>query len=234
MYVTQYSRVGYSPLKTENLKCAEGCVDYFKQRWWHVRDCWKQARGHWVVAVLVFLAGLYAAYTTWAPVLRLPKLLQPESLPKLSIPWALVIILALLLFAIIEGSYRINGARPTDKLRNETLNFGRDLYRLLREAGHKQNLSKQFAQMTIEQRIDASMAANGPRVEKIHYGYLNHFRDRGAQLLRDLDEAHIAHGIEPWEINPPQAVRGDTVKKIAESCFLIAARMDIEKESKGT
>lgn len=207
-------------------------VNYFKDRWLHVKSCYNSARNHRAVVSLVGLIAIYAAYTTYVPAIQVPEWAKPDRWPKIPFCWFMVIAVMAALLIIIEGSFRMCGPQRQNELRTRTLTFGKDLYALLRDAGPKPDLSKKYG--SLSEQVDAVMAANSPRVEKIHYGYLNRLRDRGVQLLRDLDETHIRHGIEHWEIDPPQAVRGDTVKRIAERCLLIVAQMDIDEESKGT
>jgi hypothetical protein len=173
------------------------------------------------------------AYEAWREIaerVSVPRWANPELWPQLPLSWALVIVLALALCVIIEGSYRINGVR--DKLHMRTLKFGRDLFAFLRECGPKPSLEPTYNSM--EEHIEAAFEINGPYVEKIHYGYMKKFKERGCDLFLDWQEAHVVHNIESWEIDPPQVARAKTVKKIAEECLLISVRMDIERESKGT
>jgi hypothetical protein len=118
-------------------------------------------------------------------------------------------------------------------LRDKVMQLGHDLFAFLREIGPKPESPIDHLRST-EENFRAVMAANGPYVEKVHYGYLRRFKQRAYDLFLELDEAHIPYQLESWEISPPQAMRAETVRKIAEQCFLIAAQMDISEVSKGT
>jgi hypothetical protein len=69
-------------------------ADYFKSRWQHSLECWRHAKSHRVVGVAIGLGALYTAYTTWGPLVDLPDVIKPDRLPKVPLPWALVVILA--------------------------------------------------------------------------------------------------------------------------------------------
>jgi hypothetical protein len=131
----------------------------------------------------------------------------------------------------LEVAYIYNGTRaraikaegeqlilPTPRyvLREKVLSLGRDLFAFLREQepGH-----------------------TSTRIEAIHYGYFHRFRSRAVDVFNELSANHLRYDIQHHEVDPPQAqggiAREETIKKIAEQCFLVAARMEIEDESGG-
>jgi hypothetical protein len=66
----------------------------------------------------------------------------------------------------------------------------------------------------------------GPYAAAVHYGYLQRFKYRVVNLFNELTDQQIRLDLEPSEIDPPRAVRENLVRRIAEECFLVAARMD--------
>jgi len=77
------------------------------------------------------------------------------------------------------------------------------------------------------------MDAVGPWTKAIHHGYEAKFKERVAQLYHELEEAGIEHGLQMSDINP-QVHNADNIRKIAETLFLVAARMDAEDAMKRT
>jgi len=71
----------------------------------HLRDCWVNARHHWVVAMIIVIAALFSFWTEYAePLVEVPQIKIAHKLP---LPWAAVIALAGIAFIVIEGSYRM-------------------------------------------------------------------------------------------------------------------------------
>ncbi len=119
-------------------------------------------------------------------------------------------------------------------LRDKVLQLGQDLFAFLREAGPKPEVPIDHLRSTAA-NLERIWNVRGPYVERIHHGYLGRFKDRTVKLFHELAEYGISDPeIESWEIDPPQAVRAQTVRKVAEHLFLIAARMDVKDASKGT
>ena len=127
-----------------------------------------------------------------------------------------------------------NASSAALTLRDKVLQLGHDLFAFLREAGPEPEdpIHHLRSNDDIWKRV---WEVRGPYVERIHHGYLGRFKDRTVALFHELAERGIRDPeIEDWEIDPPQAVRVQTVRKIAEHLFLIAARMDIADHSKST
>ena len=123
----------------------------------------------------------------------------------------------------------------SNPLRAKVMQLGHDLFAFLREKGPRPNPKNFSDTQPWEEAYKSIVAARGPYVEAIHYGYLHRFKQRTIDLFNELAEHGIkVPEIEHWEIDPPQAVRAITVRKIAETLFIIAARMDISDASKGT
>jgi hypothetical protein len=91
-------------------------LEYFKTRTGHFGECWKHARRHRAVAVILLLGSAYVAYTSWGSLIKVPDWAKPDNLPKLPIPWAVTIILVAVLFVVIEGSYRLHHRHPVLEL----------------------------------------------------------------------------------------------------------------------
>jgi len=197
-------------------------------------------RRHWIFKALGLMwaaFGIFSLFLPFSPRLS-EKFYQLSFLPKWR--WYIWVIglLVLTVLAILEGghrqvqSYKIRAAAAQNNLRQRALDLGHDLFAFLREIGPRPQRVVDNRK-TIEERIAEHMKINGPQVEKIHYGYLKKFKQRAVDLFTELNEAHIQYELKDWEIDPPQAVRAETVKKIAEQCILIAARMEIGEESEG-
>lgn len=82
--------------------------EYFKSRWEHFKECWKNAQRLWIAEGLAGLLAIYSALTTYGPLINLLAWAKIDSWPKIPITWALVIVLASVLLAVIEGSYRLS------------------------------------------------------------------------------------------------------------------------------
>lgn len=112
------------------------------------------------------------------------------------------------------GAKRTDGGdRKLTELREKVRQLGRDLFGFLRDSAVREN--------------------RAAYVEAIHHGYLHRFRMRTADLFNELSEAGIPFDLEPWEIDPPEIAREKSVRHIAEECFLIAARMEIQELAEG-
>jgi hypothetical protein len=205
------------------------------------REFWKEMHSHWsfkTVALMWSLFGVISLFLPFWPRLS-KKFYGLAFLPKW--PWYIWVIglLVLIMLAVFEGghrqvqTYKIRAKESQNALRQRVLDLGHDLFAFLREIGPRPEHVVDNRK-AIEEKVAEYMRVNAPQVEKIHYGYLKKFKQRAVDLFMDLDAAHIEYELKDWEIAPPQAVRGETVKKIAEQCFLIAARMEIAEESKGT
>lgn len=122
---------------------------------------------------------------------------------------------------------------PEQALRDRVLQLGRDLFAFLREKGIMPE--PKINKSTEEEILQAGADDVGPYVDHIHYGYQGRFKQRVVDLFNELAENGINDPeLQQWEIDPPQIQNADRVRKIAEHLFLIAARMDIAKEAKGT
>lgn len=124
---------------------------------------------------------------------------------------------------------------PVDPLKEKTLQLGRDLFAFLREKPElPPDPPMNIPNAEWSDRTKAQWAVAGTH----YHGYAWRFQQRVNDLFHELAE----HGIEDkplkweelqdWEIEPPGLIRDINVQKIAEHLFLLAAKMDIEKESK--
>jgi hypothetical protein len=129
---------------------------------------------------------------------------------------------------------KLSSGAPSYPLRDKVIDLGQELFSFLREKGPKPEPEIEKSK-SIAENIENIMTMRGPYAEAIHYGYLHKFKQRTIDLFNELAE-HGIHDTEiaTWELDPPQAMRAITVRKIAEHLFLIAARMDIQAASKGS
>jgi len=111
-------------------------------------------------------------------------------------------------------------------LKDRVVALAHDLFAFLKERGpeppdpinHLQSTDKQWKE--VWERYD-------PYVERIHHDYLRLYRDRVVNIFHELAAQRIRiPDVQEWEIDPPQAVRAATVRKIAEQLLLLATRMD--------
>jgi hypothetical protein len=85
-----------SRLPEEN-KSNESRIDYFKL-------CWEHSRGHKANLAIMIFAAAWGILTTYGPLVDLP--FDVQSIPKMPLTWTLLIILAGMVFVLIEGGYR--------------------------------------------------------------------------------------------------------------------------------
>ena len=78
---------------------------YISPRWEHFKLCWEHAQEHWGISMLLILFAAYNFFASMQPLVDVPHL--PFDLPKLSLPWVMVIILAGITFMVAEGGYRL-------------------------------------------------------------------------------------------------------------------------------
>jgi hypothetical protein len=122
----------------------------------------------------------------------------------------------------------------TSPLRKEVVRLGQDLFAFLREVGPDPGNQLDYLHST-EEVWKRMSEKTGPYIERVRHGYLSRFKDRVPKTIHELALKGIKDKeIEELEIDTPQAVKSESVRKIAEHMFLIAAQMDIKELSKGT
>lgn len=137
-------------------------------------------------------------------------------------------------FMTLFEEKRPGASASSNALRDKALQLGKDLFAFLREKGPRPN-PRIGKHQPWDEGYKGIVEARGPYVEAIHYGYLSRFKQRTIDLYNELHENGIKDfGIEQYEVDPPQVASERTVRKIAESLFLLAARMDVGDASKGT
>jgi hypothetical protein len=93
----------------------------------YAKLCWKSARQHWFMSILGSAFILYSGVQTfsqnldWGPIGHLS-----ERLPRLPLSWAIIIALAILVFILIEGGWRLR--RDEIEEHNAKLQFQSDLH----------------------------------------------------------------------------------------------------------
>jgi hypothetical protein len=119
-------------------------------------------------------------------------------------------------------------------LQEQALQLGRDLFAFLREVGP--DPGNQLDYLHSAEDVWRGMSEKtGPYIERVRHGYLSRFKDRVAKTFHELNIKGIKDKeIDEWEIDNPQAIKPESVRKIAEHMYLIAAKMDIKEASKGT
>jgi hypothetical protein len=215
------------------MRYAKSITNYFITRWEHVRECWDHVRHHWAVEVLITILGIYALYTEYGVLLRIPNWARPESWPKMPISWFLAVLFFVLLLVVVEGSYRIHGTYSTDPYRKKVIALGRDLFAFLKEKGPAPDDPVNHLREN-DTKWYAMQEAYGNYTTAIHYGYQHRFKERTIDLFVELAARNIQFDLSQADIDPPSNWVGDPkVKKIAEECFRVVSRMDIEEASKG-
>src|SRR5689334_540657 len=79
---------------------------YLRQRHAYLLKCWKHSKQHTITAVVMLVAGIWSAVSTYGAFFNLPTR-YVATLPKLPVTWAVMIFLAGLVFILIEGGYRV-------------------------------------------------------------------------------------------------------------------------------
>ena len=75
----------------------------------HLAECWTHAKRNRIVIVATAICTGYSIITTIKPFVDLEPQLR-FSLPKLPLPWAVIIVLAAIIYILIEGGYRLRQA----------------------------------------------------------------------------------------------------------------------------
>jgi len=131
------------------------------------------------------------------------------------------------------GAIITTGTGKRQVLRERAVQLAHELFAFLREKGPKPEVEKPHKYEETEDYLMRVMDAVGPWTKAIHHGYEAKFKERVAQLYHELEEAGIEHGLQMSDINP-QVQNADNIRKIAETLFLVAARMDAEDAMKRT
>jgi hypothetical protein len=93
---------------------------YLSMRRRYINECWKYARKNWVVAVVDFAVtayGVMSSIVEHTDPRSLPSI--SFSLPRLSLPWVIVVLLASIIFILVEGGSRLRSAE-VESLRSQT------------------------------------------------------------------------------------------------------------------
>lgn len=111
-------------------------------------------------------------------------------------------------------------------LRKKIIEMAHRLFEFLKERGpeppdpinHLRSTDKQWKE--VWERYD-------PYVERIHHDYLRLYRGPMVDLYHELAAKGIRiPGVTESDIDPPQAVRAATVRKVAEQLLIMATKMD--------
>lgn len=138
-----------------------------------------------------------------------------------------------ILWSAVVPAPKPRGASPKEALKAKVLQLGNDLFAFLRDKGpvpHPKMSTDNAATKIVAAATDAKLSY----IEAIHYGYQGRFRQRMIDLFNELAE----HGIQdkeirPWEITAPGVQNAETIRKLAEHLFYIAAQIEIaEQEGK--
>jgi hypothetical protein len=130
------------------------------------------------------------------------------------------------LMALAGTAESTPAAPPSDALRNRVLQLGHDIVSLLPQDEPQLNNSLNRTE-NIDEIWFPAPKSWGAYATAIHYAYLQRFKDRAVNLFNELPDHGIRFDLEPWEIDPPQAVPEKYIQHVAEECFLIAARMEV-------
>lgn len=124
-------------------------------------------------------------------------------------------------------------AETGNPLRAKVLQLAHDLFAFLREKGPEPEAPISDS-MTTREKLAAIVGAMWPYNERVHHGYQHRFSQRVIDMFHELAEFGISPGLEPWEIDSGKVgTSAETVRRIAERLFLVAAQMDIADQRKG-
>jgi len=119
------------------------------------------------------------------------------------------------------------------RLRGKVIQLAHDLFAFLREKGPEPN-PQPDASLGFEDRLREIMRATGPYIENVFYGYNHRFKQRVIDMFNELAEHGIrVPEVQEGDINPPHGQNSERIRKIAESLYLVAARMDAAEATKG-
>jgi hypothetical protein len=144
-----------------------------------------------------------------------------------------VLVLAAIHFIRASWLMHIGRGWKPKSLHNRALDMAHDLYAFLREVGPEPP-APLTNMRTSDVAWDYIKKQYLPYAEVIHSGYLKRFKHKVVELFSDLSEDQVGdREIEQWDIDPPQSMTPDKLKKVASHLILIAARIDIAEQSKG-
>jgi hypothetical protein len=111
--------------------------------------------------------------------------------------------------------------------------LGNDLFAFLREKGPEPNPHFD-ASLSLEDRLREIQKVTGPYIEQVYYGYEHRFRQRVIDFFDEVGENGISvPGLLESDIRPPQGQNTERIKKIAETLFVLAARIDAAEAAEG-
>jgi hypothetical protein len=195
--------------------------------------CYRHAKKNRMIAVVILLSGVFGFIISASQFVDFGTFSILLKLPKLSIAWAVIIVLLGVLFVAIEGGYELhkkNCPSAENPLRGKAVDLGRDLFAFLRDIGPEpkgpgSSTDEIFERLKIKTKYSID----------VRNGYVSKFGDRVIKIFRELTVEGINDNeLEQIVANPPEAIKAGEVREIAKCMFLIAARMDIEVVSKGT
>lgn len=140
--------------------------------------------------------------------------------------------LAIIIFVAEKMAAKLQFA-DSSPLKKEVLKLGQDIFHFLRKIGPEPEDPRNHfkSEADVWKRIREGRT---PYENKLHHGYMSRFRDRVIKLFHELAAEGINDSqIEDEDIDPRGTMEPETLKKIAEHLFLIAARMDVKEASKG-
>ena len=142
------------------------------------------------------------------------------------------------LFLVERGWIKLGSlqADPTlskpGSLQQRARQLASDLFAFLREKGPEPQPDRALAPM--DQLVQV-WKANEPYIEKVRCGYDHRFRRPVVDFFSELGE----HGVdvpelEASDLNPPHGQSADRIKKIANTLYLVAARLEAATAAEGT
>lgn len=116
-------------------------------------------------------------------------------------------------------------------LRDKVAQLAHDIAVFLRELGPRPEIHVDPGMSTEEILAQGS---DDNRPERVHHGYMRHFRDRAVNLMHELGEKGITNtGIESYQVDSPEIQREGELREFVKRLFLVVANMDIESELGG-
>lgn len=183
---------------------------------------------------------LVALYMVFHPQTYIPAAFVIS--PALGLVLIVLLIAAYLHFAAVRMTYILQPKKESSEIQSppkklssqeKVKRLGEELFAFLREIGPDPSNTNSQAK-TQDDIWNLLSGAKTPYSERLRNGYVAKFGNRIIDTFREIRAEDIdSREIEGIEIDPPEAVRSGDVRKIAEELFLIAARIDIKKASRG-
>jgi hypothetical protein len=119
-------------------------------------------------------------------------------------------------------------------LREQVAKLGNDLFAFLRDIGPEPK-EPAGGFKNVDEKIRHTTQLAQTYHQRVRQGYLSRFKDRVIKISQELAiEGIDTRELQDCDIELPETTKSASVKKIAETMFLMASKLDIKEASKGT